>query len=181
MLTVIHVPSMHLKHPVKCICSEWSRVGLACPHCIRDYQVVYSRSLSEQVVSHSPVAIRTSFSSSGACNLNHLVCRIQLNVVVFSSDGLHHILHSGIQSIITVLFLHSLILSCLRCTHTQPHRLIPSVIEWMESRLWSDLKFQSNSCIHHNSLAHAIVCLVPMILNNHCETLWTVWQPAIAW
>jgi len=51
----------------------------------------------------------------------------------------------------------------------------------MESWHCRDLKFESNSRIHCNSPAHAIFCLVLMRLIKNPKTLWTVWEPAIAW
>jgi len=117
----------------------------------------------------------------GLWNLDHAVCRILLSFFVFSLDSMHQTLHSGMQCIGAVHFHHSLILWIFRCTWKQPHLLKTPVIEWMESRSCSDLKFESNSRIHHNSPAHTIFRLLPMRLIKHPETPWTVGELAVAW
>jgi len=117
----------------------------------------------------------------GLSNLDHPVCCTLLSVPVFSQDGMHQTLHSGIQWLGTMLFHQSLILWIFKRTWQQPHCLKTPVIEYMESRSCSDLKFQSNSRIHHNSPAHTIFCLVLMRLIKNHKTQWTVSELVIAW
>jgi len=75
----------------------------------------------------------------------------------------------------------SLILRIFRCTWSQPNRLKTLVIEWMESRRCSDLKFESNWGIDCNSPAYTVFRLLLMRLIKHSKTPWTVWELAIAW
>jgi len=104
------------------------------------------------------------------CHLDDPVCRILLSIFVFSPHNMHQTLHCGIQCLGAVLFLHSIILWISRHTWKQPHRLETPVIEWMLTRLCSDLKFESNSHIHRNSSAHTIFHLVPMRLIKYSKT-----------
>jgi len=113
--------------------------------------------------------------------LDHPACRILLRVLLFSRDGMHGTLHCGMQCIGAVHFHHSLVLWIFRRTWKQPHRLITPVIEWMESRSCTDLKFESTSRIRRNSPAHAIFCLALMRLIKNPKTPGTVWELAIAW
>jgi len=177
----IYVPSTHLKHPVKSISPQGSGVLHAHPQSSRDQHGVHSPSISEPGVSHSRVLILTTSLHAGLRNLHHPVCRIPLSVLVFSPDRIDQTLHSRIQCIGAVRFHHSLILWIFRRTWKEPHRLITPVIEWMESRRCSDLKFESNSRIRRNSPALTIFLPVPMRLIKNPKTPWTVWEPAIAW
>jgi len=101
--------------------------------------------------------------------------------MVFSLDCMHQTLHSGIQCLGAVLFHQSLMLWIFRCTWKQPHHLRTPVIEWMESRSCSDLKFESNSRVHPNLPAYAVFHSVPMRLIKNPKTPWTVSELAVAW
>ena len=114
-------------------------------------------------------------------NLDYPVCRGLFSVLVFSPDGMHQTLHSGIQHLSTMIFHHSFILWIFRRIWKQPHRLKTPVREWMESQSCTDLKFESNSRIHHNLPAHTILRLVPMRLIKNPKTPCTVWELAVAW
>jgi len=106
----------------------------------------------------------------GLCIFNYPVYCILLRVMVFSLDGIHQTLHSGIQCLSAMLFHHSLILCIFRCTGKQPHCPKTPVIEWMESQSCRDLKFQSNSRIHCNLPASTVFDLVLMGLIKDPKT-----------
>jgi len=61
-----YIPSTLLKHLVKCISLQGPLVYLALLQSIQDEQGVHSPSISEQVVSHPPVSILTTSTSSRA-------------------------------------------------------------------------------------------------------------------
>lgn len=74
-------------------------------------------------------------------SLDHPVCHILLNVLVFTAYCVYQTLPITIQRLSTVLFHHSLILWICRRRWTQPHPQKMPVVEWMESRNCSVYKF----------------------------------------
>jgi len=94
---------------------------------------------------------------------------------------MHQTCHCGIQFLCSTLFHQCIILWMFRRTWNQPHRLMPQVMESMESRSCCDLKFESNSCFHRNLPSYPIVDIVLMWLIRNPETLWTVWELAVTW
>jgi len=112
-------------------------------------------------------------------NQYHLVCSILLSFFVFGPDSMYRTLHSRIQCVWAMNLHHSIILSIIRPSWKQPHRLITPVIEWMQSWCSCDLKFESNFRIHSNVPAHTVFSLVPMGLIRNPKTACTVGELAV--
>jgi len=93
---------------------------------------------------------------------------------------MHRTPHSRIQFHCTMLFHHCIVLWIFRHTWKQPHFLETPVREEMESWWSCDLKFESNSRLHHNLSAHVVSDLILMGLIRNPPTSCTVWELTIA-
>jgi len=116
MQAAIDELSMLLKYHVKCISPPGPSVLLTRPQSTWDQTGVHSPSVSALVVFHWQVSILTSSLSSRTLQSVSSGAPHPVELLCFCPDSMHQTLHSVLQCICTMLFLHSVILCIFRCT-----------------------------------------------------------------